>query len=59
MLKTKTIAMEAPAGNPCARSNHPAPLSDFADFGEFEAELVSLIAADDSAARDDDAEPSE
>jgi hypothetical protein len=43
MLKSKVITMSAPEGNPCSRSGHVFD-SDFADFGDFEQELISAIA---------------
>ncbi|GGP01999.1 hypothetical protein [Nonomuraea fuscirosea] len=43
MLKSKVITMSAPEGNPCSRSGHVFE-SDFADFGDFEQELISAIA---------------
>ncbi|MEV0389213.1 hypothetical protein [Nonomuraea sp. NPDC050643] len=43
MLKSKVITMSAPEGNPCSRSGHVFE-SDYADFGDFEQELISAIA---------------
>ncbi|MGW4794018.1 hypothetical protein ACWEPC_16600 [Nonomuraea sp. NPDC004297] len=42
MLKSKVISMSAPEGNPCSRSGHLVT-SDFADFGDFEQELINAI----------------
>ena len=43
MLESKVISMTAPEGNPCSRIRHIIT-SDFADFGDFEQELISAIA---------------
>ncbi|MFI9848251.1 hypothetical protein ACIHFD_65360 [Nonomuraea sp. NPDC051941] len=54
MLKSKAITMSAPGGNSCSRSGHyPIMDSDFADFGDFEQELISAI-AEVPRDRDDD-----
>ena len=55
MLQPKHISLAAPAGDSCSRSRSaPTPYSDFAEFGDFEQELLDAIElAEQEEAADD------